>query len=142
MVQVKQGDTVDVQYTGTLLDGTVFDTSEGRAPLSFEVGTGQVIAGFETAVLGMQVGQVNRVEIPPEDAYGQPREDLIVALPRTQMPEGPPPRVGQTLELHLQGGHVLQAQVVELTDETIVIDANHPLAGQTLVFEIELVKIH
>lgn len=142
MAHVKKGDTVDVEYTGTLLDGTVFDSSKGRAPLSFEVGTGQVIAGFDTAVLGMEVGQTHRVEIAPEDAYGQPREDLVLSLPRTQLPEGPPPRVGQMLELHLQGGGVLQARVVDLTDEALVIDANHPLAGQTLVFDIELVKIH
>ncbi|QXD13973.1 peptidylprolyl isomerase [Rhodocaloribacter litoris] len=141
MANAKQGDSVEVHYTGRLKDGTVFDSSEGRPPLSFTLGAGQVIPGFEEAVLGMAEGETKQHTIPPEEAYGAYREDLVVPIPRAHLPPGAPPEPGQHLELHLRDGGVIQARVEAVTDDAVVIDANHPLAGQTLVFDIELVKI-
>ncbi|RMF59100.1 MAG: peptidylprolyl isomerase [Bacteroidetes bacterium] len=142
MSNAKQGDAVDVHYTGKLEDGTVFDSSEGRAPLTFTLGAGQVIPGFEEAVLGMQEGETKQHAIPPEEAYGEHREDLVVPIPRNQFPADADPQPGQQIELHLRDGGVIQATVTHVDADTIVIDANHPLAGKTLIFDIELVKIH
>ena len=140
MASAKKGDTVKVHYTGTLEDGTVFDSSVGRDPLTFTLGSGQVIPGFEEAVIGLEVGQGREVKLPPEQAYGARRDDLIVPLPRQQMPPGEMPTAGQVLELHMQDGGVLRARVMQVTPEAVVIDANHELAGKTLIFEIELVE--
>ncbi len=141
MSQAKKGDAVEVHYTGKLEDGTVFDSSENRDPLSFTLGSGQVIPGFEEAVEGMEEGEKKAHTITPEQGYGEHREDLVVAIPRNQLPPDANPEVGQHLELHLRDGGVIQALVVAVDEDKVVIDANHPLAGKTLVFEIELVKI-
>lgn len=136
----KQGDTVRVHYTGTLADGEVFDSSRGRDPLEFTVGSGQVIAGFDEAVSGMSVGEERRVTIPSDRAYGSRREDLTVAVERSELPDGVEPAVGQQLEMR-EGSRRMVVRVAEITDEQVVLDANHPLAGQDLTFDLELVEI-
>ncbi len=141
MSQAKKGDAVEVHYTGKLEDGTVFDSSSGRDPLSFTLGSGQVIPGFEGAVVGMEEGETRSRTITPDEGYGAHREDLVVPIPRNQLPPEANPEVGQRLELHLRDGGVIQALVIAVDENNVVIDANHPLAGKTLVFEIELVKI-
>lgn len=129
------GDTVAVRYRGTLDDGTEFDSSEGRDPLTFVVGSGQVIAGFDDAVRGLAVGESRTVRIEPEDAYGEYTEEAIIDFPADSAPEGL--QVGDAVTL----GNGGRGTVLEITDEFVKIDANHPLAGQALTFEIELVSI-
>ena len=128
------GDTVSVHYRGTLDDGSEFDSSAGRDPLEFTVGAGQVIPGFDNAVVGMAVGDKKEVRLEPEDAYGERTDDRVISVPKEQAPEGL--EVGQQVML----GQA-PATVVEVTDEAVTVDANHPLAGQALTFEIELVGI-
>lgn len=140
-VGAKNGDTVQVSYTGKLKDGTVFDTSVGREPLEFTLGSGEMIPGFEKAVLGMKVGEKKTFTIPADEAYGQPRKELIVELPRQGFVSDIPPEVGQQLQATDSNGSVIIATVVKVTDTTITLDANHPLAGKDLTFEIELLKI-
>ena len=140
MTQAAVGDTVKVHYTGTLEDGTQFDSSAGREPLEFILGEGQVISGFEKGVEGMAVGDQKSIHIPVEEAYGQHHPELVQEVPREQIPE----------EIELEVGLQLQAQgpngpflllVTGLTDETAILDGNHPLAGKDLNFELELVEI-
>lgn len=138
---VKQGDTVKVHYTGTLDDGEVFDSSEGREPLTFTVGSDQVIPGFSNAVIGMEVGDKKEVRIPPEMAYGERKEEMIIVAPIEQIPPDLSPELGQTFELGGTGGEILKVRVVELDDEKIMLDANPPLAGKDLNFHLELVEI-
>ena len=140
-VQAKVGDTVQVDYTGKLADGTVFDSSAGRGPLEFTVGSGQVISGFEKAVLGMKVGEKKTVTIPADEAYGPRRDEQIVELPREKLPSDMTPEVGQQLVVRQSDGSEIIVVITEVSDETVTIDANHPLAGKDLTFEIELVKI-
>jgi peptidylprolyl isomerase len=138
--QAKAGDTVRVHYTGTLDDGTEFDSSRGRDPLKFTLGAGQVVPGFDAAVTGMRVGDRKTVTIPAAEAYGEPRRELLVTVPRAQVPPTVEPRVGQ--RLHVGRGEQAFAVVVqEVTDEHVVLDGNHPLAGQDLTFALELVEI-
>jgi peptidylprolyl isomerase len=140
--QAKNGDTVQVNYTGKLADGTVFDSSVGREPLEFTLGAGQMIPGFEKAVLGMKVGEKKTVTIPADEAYGPRRDDLVVKVPREKLPSGKTPEVGQQLEVRLPNGNTIIATITNVSDNnTVTIDANHPLAGKDLTFEIELVKI-
>jgi len=141
MAQAQDGDTVHIHYTGTLDDGQVFDTSVNRDPLSFTLGAGQVIAGFEEAVRGMAAGERKTTTIPPEQAYGDRQEALTMAFPRTQLPDGLDPQVGQTLNMQTAEGQTFQVRVTGSTDDTVQLDANHPLAGEALTFEIELVRI-
>ena len=131
------GDTVRVHYTGTLDDGTEFDSSrqEGREPLEFTVGSGQVIGGFDDAVRGLAVGKSRTVHIEPADAYGEVREDLIIQTPKDSAPEGI--QVGERVQL--QNGAI--AMIIEITDSTVTLDANHALAGKALNFDVELVEI-
>lgn len=140
MAQAKEGTTVQIHYTGRLSDGTVFDTSDGRDPLEFTLGEGQVIPGFEQAVTGMEPGEQQTVTIPATDAYGQPREDLVFAVPREQFPPDVDPEIGQRLQMQ-QGDQVAVVVVREVADEAVTLDANHPLAGQDLTFELELVGV-
>lgn len=137
----RDGDTVYVHYTGTLNDGSQFDSSVGKDPLVFVLGAGNMITGFENAVRGMKVGESKTVTLAPEEAYGQHREDLLIKFGRDELPEGLDPQVGQALMLTMSNGQVVQKPVVEVTDSYIVVDANHDLAGKELTFAIELVKL-
>ncbi|AHM60446.1 peptidylprolyl isomerase fkbp-type [Flammeovirgaceae bacterium 311] len=140
MTKAQKGDRVRVHYTGRLKDGNVFDSSQGREPLEFQIGAGMMIAGFDKAVDGMAVGDQKTVEIPSDEAYGARREEMVIDVPRQQVPEGVYPQVGQQLALN-NGGQQVPVVVKEVTEEKIVLDANHPLAGKDLVFDIELVDI-
>jgi peptidylprolyl isomerase len=141
MTQAKSGDTVQIHYTGRLRDGTVFDSSEGREPLEFQLGSGMVIPGFDSGVTGMAVGDKKQVEIPCEQAYGPHQAENTVAVPRTELPPDIQPEVGMPLMMMLPTGQPLQVQIVEVSDETVTLDANHPLAGKDLIFDLELVNI-
>ena len=140
MANVRDGDTVRVHYTGRLDDGTVCDTSEGREPLQFTLGGGQVIAGFERAVLGMKPGETRTVTIPSADAYGARREELMIEVGRESFPPEVQPRVGQRFEM-VQGEQAIVVTVAEVRPERVTLDANHPLAGKDLTFDLELVRI-
>lgn len=140
MAQARAGDTVRVHYTGRLGDGTVFDSSQGRDPLEFTLGTGQVIAGFDAAVSGMSPGDARTVTIPVDEAYGQRRPEMMGTVPRQQFPPEIQPAVGQQLQMS-QGGQNFVVTVTEVTDSEVTLDANHPLAGQDLTFQLELVEI-
>jgi FKBP-type peptidyl-prolyl cis-trans isomerase 2 len=141
MSKAKKNDTVKVHYTGKLTTGEVFDSSVERDPLQFTLGGGQMIKGFDTAVDGMELNEKKTVTIPADEAYGQKREDLVQSVPKTQLPEDMKPEVGQTLVATGPEGQQMQVVVTNVTESDIQIDANHPLAGQDLVFEIELVEI-
>jgi peptidylprolyl isomerase len=141
MTQAKHGDTVKVHYTGKLPDGTIFDTSRNRQPLQFTIGKGQVICGFEQAVAGMNTGESRTTTIPVDQAYGPRRTDRIVTMERSQLPPGLDPRVGQRLELTQTDDQTMLVTVMAVTDTNITLDANHPLAGKELTFDLELVGI-
>jgi len=140
-VQAKTGDIVKVHYTGRLQDGTVFDTSVGSEPLEFTIGQGQLISGFEQAVIGMKVGESKTVTIPVDQAYGPRRDDMILVVEQDQLPEDLDPRVGMQLQMNQGDGEIMIVTITEVSETTVTIDANHPLAGQDLTFEIELVGI-
>lgn len=140
MSSAKSGDTVRVHYTGKLGDGSVFDSSEGRDPLEFTVGSGQVIPGFDAAVSGMSPGDERSVTIPAADAYGERKEDLMIVVERSQIPQEIDPSVGQQLQLS-QEGRAFVVTVADVTAENITLDANHPLAGEDLTFDLQLVAI-
>ena len=137
----KDGNTVKVHYTGKLDDGTIFDTSVEREPLEFTIGAGQMIPGFEGAVRGMQVGQVKTVTIPAEEAYGPHNEDMVLVVERDKLPENLNPVVGQRLQMQQENGNTAVVVVTDVSDTTITLDTNHPLAGKALTFEIELVEM-
>ena len=139
--QVKKGDTVSVHYTGTLSNGEVFDSSKDREPLQFEVGAAHIIPGFQDAVIGMSVNEVKTVTIPAADAYGERTEKNVITLPRTQFPDTITPEVGMQLELQDDSGHLFPVVLTAFSDDTVTLDANHPLAGEDLTFEIELLEI-
>jgi len=141
MSQAKSGDTVRIHYTGTLDDGTEFDSSSGREPLEFALGGEQVIPGFDSAVDGMAVGDSKTVTISPDDAYGQRHEQLVQQVPRNTLPDNMEPAVGMNLQSQSPDGQVMNLVVVEVAEESITLDANHPLSGQALTFAIELVEI-
>ena len=141
MGKAKSGDTVSVHYTGKLKDGTVFDSSDGRDPLKVELGSNQVITGFEEAVVGMAEGESKSVDIPVDKAYGPRQDRLVATVSKSQIPADLKPEVGQTLNVQQEGGQQLRVVVTEVTDDGMTIDANHPLAGEDLTFEIELVSI-
>jgi peptidylprolyl isomerase len=149
MAQAQQGDTVRVHYTGTLDDGEVFDSSEcsddgcdcSSGPLEFTVGEGQVIPGFEAAVVGMQVGDSKQVKIPMAEAYGPHMEELVGVVEKSHLPEGMEPQVGMQLEVTREDGDTFPVLITEVSDTEVVLDANHPLAGRDLTFDIRLVEI-
>jgi len=141
MSTAKQGDTVHVHYQGSLTDGSVFDSSEGRDPLSFTIGSGQVIPGFEEAIVGMSLNEKKNITIPADKAYGPRNDELILTVPKSQVPEDIEPEVGQKLQMQGPGNSPIVVEVTEITDEHIKLDANPPLAGKDLVFDIELVRI-
>lgn len=130
-----------MHYHGKLTDGSTFDSSEGRDPLEFKVGSGQVIKGFDTGVTGMSVGEKKTVHIPSDEAYGPKDEERIVEFPRANFPADMKPEVGMQLNMTNGEGHVIPVVVKEVGEEAVLLDANHPLAGEDLVFEIELVDI-
>ncbi len=139
--RAKEGDTVQVHYTGTLEDGTVFDSSLERGPLEFTIGEGRVIPGFEEAIIGMKVGESVTVTIPVDKAYGPYREDMVLTLSWEQLPEDFEPEIGQQVDIEPEGSQPITVIVKEISDSGVTLDANHPLAGKDLTFTIELVKI-
>jgi FKBP-type peptidyl-prolyl cis-trans isomerase 2 len=140
MVKAKKGDTVVVHYTGRLEDGTQFDTSIGQDPLRLEIGGGRFLPGFEHALAGMNPGESKTVSIPPADGYGERRDDMVVTVARDELPSDIDADVGDRLEMtHEEATFVVT--VTGLTEDTVTLDGNHPLAGKTLVFDIELVEI-
>ena len=141
MSQAKAGDTVRIHYTGTLDDGTQFDSSAGRDPLEFTVGSGQVIPGFDKAVEGMAVGDSKKVNIPAEDAYGPRHDQLVQEVPRDALPDDLEPEVGMGLQAQGPEGQVMDLTVTAVAEDSITVDGNHPLAGQALNFDLELVEI-
>jgi peptidylprolyl isomerase len=141
MSKAETGNTVKVHYTGRLDDDTQFDSSAGRDPLEFTLGTGQVIPGFEKAVAGMDVGDTKTVTIPADQAYGPHHDELVLVVERSQIPSHIDPQVGQQLEIHQQDGRAVAVVITQVTEEKVALDANHPLAGQDLIFDLELVEI-
>ena len=141
MTQVKSGDTVRLHYTGTLADGTTFDSSSGRDPLEFTVGSGQIIPGLDKAIPGMTVGDKKIVEIPAEEAYGPSHPEARQDVPRTEIPAEIPLDLGTQLQVQTPDGQTMPVTVVAVTEETVTLDANHPLAGKDLTFDIELMEI-
>lgn len=140
MSSAKPGDTVRVHYTGKLEDGSIFDSSNGRDPLEFTVGSGQVIPGFDAAVSGMTPGEERSIRIPAADAYGDRKDDLVIEVERAQLPPDIDPSPGQQLQLS-QEGRAFVVTVADVTPEKITLDANHPLAGEDLTFDLQLVAI-
>jgi peptidylprolyl isomerase len=138
---VESGRTVQVHYTGTLRNGEMFDTSEGRQPLEFVVGSGQVINGFDKAVRDMNVGEKKTVNIPVDEAYGARTQDALISVPRTDFPADIDPEIGMELQMSDDQGHVFPVIIAEVADDHVVLDANHPLAGEDLVFDITLVDV-
>src|ERR1044072_7536023 len=130
MQQVKTGDTVKVHYQGRLTDGSTFDSSEGREPLEFEVGSGMVIKGFDDGVVGMVVGDKKILNIPAEEAYGDINDEMLVEFPREQFPEDMVPEVGMRLNMTNGDGQVIPVLITEVKEDTVMLDANHPLAGE------------
>jgi len=141
MTTVKAGDTVRIHYTGTLKDGSRFDSSEGRDPLEFTVGGGQIIPGLDSAIPGMTVGEAKTVEVACEEAYGPVNPEARQAIPREGIPDDIPLDIGTRLQMQTPEGQAVPVTVVAVDDATVTLDANHPLAGQDLTFAIELVEI-
>lgn len=137
----KRGDTVKVHYTGKLDDGTVFDSSVNQEPLEFTIGTGSIIPGFENAVLGMSPGDSKTEHIPADQAYGPYVEEMVVTVDRQQLPEGIQPEVGQQFQIQQSPDQIIPVIVTDVSDSKVTLDANHPLAGEDLTFDIELVAI-
>jgi peptidylprolyl isomerase len=142
MAEAKKGDRVKVHYTGKLEDGSVFDSSRDREPLEFELGGGMMIKGFDTAVSGMKVGESKTAQIPAEEAYGEHNAEMVIEVPKSQLPEDLKPEVGQQLGMQQPNGQSVPVRVVDVKEESIEIDANHPLAGKDLIFDLELVEIN
>ena len=141
MANAKSGDTVRVKFTGTLENGTKFDTTDGRDPMEFKLGAGQVIAGFDQAVVGMALGEVKQIVLTPEDAYGEHDPSIVDTVPRHAIPKEINLAEGLVLEATGKDGEKFGFTVVDFDEETVTLDANHPLAGETLNFDIELVEI-
>lgn len=141
MTQAKSGDTVRIHYTGTLNDGSVFDSSEGRDPLEFTLGSGQVIPGFDMGVTGMGVGDKKTVNIPCAEAYGEVIEEAKQVVAREHIPADIPLDIGTQLQMQSADGRAMMVTVAEVTDESVTLDGNHPLAGKDLTFALELVSI-
>ena len=138
----KSGDRVQVHYTGTLENGEVFDTSRDGDPMEFEIGSNQVITGFEQGVTGMRIGETKTIEIEPADAYGERVDALVQQVPRSGINLETEPQAGMNLVLQLADGNQIPVRLTEVTDEFVTLDANHPLAGERLIFDVELVAVH
>lgn len=141
MVQAKPGDTVKIHFTGKMQDDTVVESSKDRGPLEFKIGEGNVISGLEQGIIGMQIGDKKTLTISPEDAFGLPREELMVDVNKEEIPEGIKLAVGVHLNIQASDGQTFKVKVVDIKEETITLDANHPLAGVPLIFDVELVEI-
>lgn len=141
MEQVKPGDKVKVHYHGRLNDGSTFDSSEGREPLEFEAGSGSVIPGFDKGVIGMEAGEKKTINIPVEEAYGPRQEDLLMEFPLDRFPPDVKPEPGMSFNMS-NGSQSFPVVVTEVKDDVVILDANHPLAGEDLTFDIELVSIN
>jgi peptidylprolyl isomerase len=141
MTVVKEGDTITLHYKGSLDDGTVFDSSEGREPLSFKVGGGEVIHGFDDGVRGMSVGESRQINIPAEQAYGEYYEDLVKVVPRSGFPPHTPPTIGLAFEMELPTGESMTVRIIDVDGDEVTLDANHLLAGEALHFDVHLVSI-
>lgn len=141
MSKVKTGDSVQVHYHGRLKDGITFDSSEGRDPLPFTVGAGQVIKGFDDALIDMEIGDKKTLEIPVELAYGPSSPDNLIEFAKTEFPEEMKPEIGMQLHLNDNQGNVIPVIVAEIKEASVILDANHPLAGKDLIFDIELIAI-
>ena len=142
MAQAKDGATVKVHYKGSLSDGTVFDSSEDREPLEFQIGSQQIIPGFENNVKGMEVGETKTFTVSPEEAYGDRNEQMLVDVEREQLPPEIEPEEGMMLQVRGQDGSVSNVVVSEVSDDKVTLDANHPLAGKDLTFEVKLEDIN
>lgn len=141
MQQAKEGNVVKVHYSGRLTDGTMFDSSEGREPLEFTIGAGQMIKGFDSGVLGMAIGEKKTLQIPAEEAYGARDEEAIIEFPSENIPAEMKLEPGMQLTLRNQDGQPVPVVILEVKEEIVIMDANHMLAGQDLVFDVELVEI-
>ena len=141
MQQVKSGDKVKVHYHGKLTNGETFDSSEGRSPLEFEVGGGMVIKGFDDGVTGMSIGEKKTVNIPFNEAYGPRNPEMVIEFPKDRFPQDMEIEIGMPLAMSGGNGEQFQVVVTEIKEDSVMLDANHPLAGQDLVFDIELVEI-
>ena len=141
MAAAKLGDTVKINFTGKLQDGTVIETSKGRDPLEFKIGEGNVISGLEQGVIGMAAGDKKTIAVSPDDGFGQPREDLVVDLKKSEFPEDVEFGEGAYLNIESSDGKQFKAKVVEIKEDSVILDANHPLAGVTINFDVELVEI-
>lgn len=141
MGKAKEGDTVKVHYTGKLANGEVFDSSEGRQPLEFTIGNGSLIPGFEKGVVGMDVGDTKTIKISPEEGYGERRDELVVEVNKNDFPDTVTPALGQRLQIRQQGSDPIVVTITELKEETVTLDANHPLAGYTLFFDVEMLAV-
>jgi peptidylprolyl isomerase len=141
MRQVKKGDTVKVHYHGKLTTGETFDSSDGKEPLEFKVGDGDVIKGFEEGVMGMKIGDKKTIQIPAEDAYGNKNEEMMIEFPKDRFPSDMNPEVGMPLTMSNGAGQNFRVTITEVKDDSVILDANHPLAGEELIFDMELVEI-
>jgi peptidylprolyl isomerase len=141
MSTAKSGDKVKVHYTGTLDDSSVFDSSREREPLEFTIGDGRLIPGFENAIVGMAIGDTKKVRLEPADAYGERRDDLTMEVEKSSFPEDTDPEVGQRYTLQRADGQTINVVIAHIKDDKVGLDANHPLAGKTLTFDLELVSI-
>ncbi|HEX30313.1 TPA: peptidylprolyl isomerase [Candidatus Poribacteria bacterium] len=141
MAQAKRGDTVKVHYTGKLEDGTVFDTSLDRPPLQFTIGEGRLIPGFEEAVIGMSPGESKTVKVPADRAFGPHYEEMVLVVDRAEFPEHIDPEIGQQLQISQMDGRTIIVTVTDVSESTVTLDANHPLAGKDLIFDIKLLEI-
>ena len=141
MSKAKNGDKIRIHYTGKLEDGNVFDNSIERQPLEFIVGDGEVMTGIDKGVIGMEPGDTKTIEIPPEEAFGPKRKELVIEVPKSELPNQITPTLGQRLKMHDPDGDHIELIITDINEETITLDANHPLAGHTLFFDLELVEI-
>ena len=143
MAKAKSGDNVKVQYTGKFEDGKIFDTTKDIEPLSFELGSGNVIEGFDDAVVGMEQGESKTVIIPPDKGYGEYNKELVINVSRSNLPPGLDPQIGQKISANHSGNNSkISFTIVEIEDDVLTLDANHVLAGRNLVFDIELIEIN
>lgn len=142
MTKVKNNDTVKVHYTGTLTDGSIFDSSEDREPLEFTLGQGMLIPGFESAVLGMEINETRTCNIPCDEAYGDKNPEMVQEVPKSQLPADLKAEIGMQLMSSMPDGSEFPVMVIDVSDDSITVDANHPLAGQDLTFEIKVVSIN